>query len=87
MTALSLPLSLRGLAPALQLHPQQIAPCGTGDTEILIDESMLKEVTNFANESLESTEDTEICENLSFDFVVPNIDKSAVRPAKVWKNE
>jgi len=67
----------------------QIPPCGTGDTDILIDELKLLELINQMKENIseeeeqEEEEDTElekdkICtmDNLSFDFTIPEIDKS-----------
>jgi intein/homing endonuclease len=58
----------------------QIAPCGTGDTQILIDEQKLlppKEKAVFQQKQ-HFMEDTEVCaiDNLTFDFTLPDMDET-----------
>lgn len=60
----------------------QIAPCGTGDTQILIDEQKLLPPTEkriFKEPTY--TEDTEVCaiDNLTFDFTLPDKDDTIER--------
>jgi DNA-directed RNA polymerase II subunit RPB1 len=72
----------------------QIAPCGTGDTEILIDEQKLKEPTE-AQEKYSAADlsmfdfDTDdvkqMCsvDNLTFDFTMPDIDFTVEKKAEI----
>lgn len=70
----------------------QIPPCGTGDTDILIDELKLMELINQHVESIGEEDENNIDEvdpsvkeaacsfdNLTFDFTIPDIDKSIVK--------
>lgn len=80
---------INGLSANIMLG--QVPPCGTGDTDILIDELKLLELLSQMKENIQESEeesdheyeDTEIekdtictTDNLSFDFSIPEIDKS-----------
>jgi DNA-directed RNA polymerase II subunit RPB1 len=63
----------------------QIAPCGTGDTDILIDEQKLKAPSKSKDDDAidhgMTHTDASACaiDNLTFDFVLPDIDTSIQR--------
>jgi intein/homing endonuclease len=62
----------------------QIPPCGTGDTEIIIDEDKLQKLGTIQEEEDENNEDefdTSVCtlDNLTFDFTLPEKDTNLVK--------
>jgi len=74
----------------------QIPPCGTGDTDILIDEIKLMELLSQYEEPIEEDEniaevDSAVKEaacsldNLTFDFTMPEIDDSIVKKEMIIK--
>lgn len=65
----------------------QISPCGTGDTQILIDEAKLSMVYRELDKIEEVEEgDEEICSNLHFsEFELPDIDNSIIKNNIVLK--
>jgi DNA-directed RNA polymerase beta' subunit len=68
----------------------QLAPCGTGDTDILIDEQLLAKPTKDYRRKESFVEDDieELCheDNLTFDFAMPEIDTSIKKKADVKVN-
>jgi DNA-directed RNA polymerase II subunit RPB1 len=72
----------------------QIAPCGTGDTEIMLDEQKLKAPSQVQLKSdvfdvsmMEYDDDTrnQMCsvDNLGFDFAIPDVDLSLTKKSGV----
>lgn len=70
----------------------QLAPCGTGDTDILIDEQLLaKPVETYNREKAFAEMDNDVDEmchvdNLEFDFAMPEIDTTIKKKADVKVN-